>query len=194
MGYVISFFWITGIIFLAINQNLGQLTNIITTATANCGTFVLKLLFLTAFFSGMLKIAEEIGLTKWLSRLLSPILTKLFHTKNQAALQKISLNISANMLGIGNAATPLGLSAMEELDKETKKEGFPTPDMCRFILFNTCSVQFIPTTVIGLRAMAGSSSPSAMVIPVLITGFSGLVGALVLCKLILGYRERRGSL
>ena len=194
MGYVISFFWITGIIFLTINQNFGQLTNIITTATANCSTFVIKLLFLTAFFSGVIKIGEEIGLTKWLSRLLSPILTKLFHTKNQTALQKISMNISANMLGIGNAATPLGLSAMEELDKEAKKEGVPTPDMCRFILFNTCSVQLIPTTVIGLRAMAGSASPSAVVIPVLITGFLGLIGALLLCKLALDYRERRGSL
>ncbi len=179
---------------MTINQNLGQLTNIITTATANCGTFVIKLLFLTAFFSGMIKIAEEIGLTKWLSHLLSPILTKLFHTKNQAALQKISLNISANMLGIGNAATPLGLSAMEELDKEATKEGFASPDMCRFILFNTCSVQLIPTTVIGLRAMAGSASPSAVVIPVLITGFLGLMGALLLCKLALDYKKRRNCL
>lgn len=194
MGYVISFFWITGIIFLSINQNLGQLTNIITSACASCGTFVIKLLFLTAFFSGVVKIGEEMGLTRWLSRLLSPILNKLFHTKNQTALQKISLNISANMLGIGNAATPLGLMAMEELDKETKKEGVPTPDMCRFILFNTCSVQLIPTTVIGLRAMAGSISPSAVVIPVLITGFLGLLGALFFCKLALDCKKRRNCL
>ena len=178
---------------MAINQNLGQLTNIITTATANCGTFVLKLLFLTAFFSGIIQIGESIGLTKILSRLMLPILKKLFHTNKPSALEKISVNISANMLGIGNAATPSGLSAMEELDKENKKD-IPSPDMCRFILFNTCSVQLIPTTVIGLRAMAGSHSPSSVVIPILMTGFSGLVGALLLCKLALHYKERRGSL
>ncbi|MBE7019266.1 MAG: hypothetical protein E7413_05270 [Ruminococcaceae bacterium] len=194
MGYVISFFWIWGIIFLAINHNLGQLTNIITTATANCASFVLKLLFLTAFFSGMIKIAEEIGLTRLLSKLLSPILAKIFKTKNQKTLQKISVNISANMLGIGNAATPSGLAAMEELDKEVKSDGYPTPDMCRFILFNTCSVQLIPTTVIGLRAMAGSVSPSAVVIPVLVTGFLGLISALFLCKLALSYQKWRTSL
>ena len=118
MGYVISFFWITGIVFLAINQNLGQLTNIITTATANCASFVLKLLFLTAFFSGMIKIAEEIGLNRLLAKILSPILTKIFTTKDQRAIQKMSVNISANMLGIGNAATPSGLAAMEELNQE----------------------------------------------------------------------------
>ena len=194
MGYVISFFWITGIVFLAINQNLGQLTNIITTATANCASFVLKLLFLTAFFSGMIKIAEEIGLNRLLAKILSPILTKIFTTKDQRALQKMSVNISANMLGIGNAATPSGLAAMEELNQEVKQDGYPTADMCRFILFNTCSVQLIPTTVIGLRAMAGSSSPSSVVIPVLITGFLGLISALVLCKFALSYRKRRNSL
>lgn len=193
MGYVISFFWISGIVFLAINQNLGQLTNIITTATANCGSFVLKLLFLTAFFSGMIQIAEEIGFTNILSKLLSPVLVKIFKTKEQKTIQKISVNISANMLGIGNAATPSGLAAMEELDKEIKTDGLPTPDMCRFILFNTCSVQLIPTTVIGLRAMAGSTSPASVVIPVLITGFLGLMGALLLCKLALHNRKRRGS-
>lgn len=194
MGYVISFFWITGIIFLAINQNLGQLTGIIATATANCGSFVMKLLFLTAFFSGMIKIAEEIGLTGGLSKLLSPILVKIFQTKNPKALQKMSVNISANMLGIGNAATPSGLAAMEELDKEMKNDGNPTPDMCRFILFNTCSVQLIPTTVIGLRAMAGSSAPASVVIPVLITGFLGLVGAFLLCSLVLFQKKRRNPL
>ena len=177
-----------------LNQNPGQLTNIITNATANCSSFVLKLLFLTAFFSGMIKIAEEIGLTKLLSKLLSPMLAKIFKTKNQKTLQKISVNISANMLGIGNAATPSGLAAMEELDKEVTKDGTSTPDMCRFILFNTCSVQLIPTTVIGLRAMAGSRSPSAVVVPVLITGLLGLLCALLLCKLALSYQKRRNLL
>lgn len=194
MGYVISFFWITGIIFLAINQNLGELTSIITTATANCGNFVVKLLFLTAFFSGMVRIGEEIGFTKLLSRLLSPILRKLFCTKNKKALSHICMNISANMLGIGNAATPSGLSAMEELDKEVRQDGFPTPDMCRFILLNTCSVQLIPTTVIGLRAMAGSHIPSSVVLPILVTSILGLLGGLLLCRLALSYRERKGLL
>lgn len=178
---------------MAINQKLGELGSIIATATANCGSFVLKLLFLTAFFSGMIQIGEEIGLTKVLSRLLSPMLKRMFHTKNERAKKLIALNISANMLGIGNAATPSGLTAMEELDREAKND-FPTPDMCRFILLNTCSVQLIPTTVIGLRAMAGSMSPSSVVIPVLITGFLGLIGALFLCRLVLSYEERRKRL
>lgn len=185
MNYVFSFFMILGIIFYLLTGRISELMNLITKTTADCGSFVLKLLFLTAFFSGILKIGEGVGITSFLKKLLSPLLGRIFDTKEEGTLNQISLNISSNMLGIGNAATPSGLLAMKKLDQENKKKEKPSKDMCRFLLFNTCSVQLLPTTILGLRAMAGSKNPSIILFPVIMVSITSLVLGLFFCNLIL---------
>lgn len=187
MNYVFSLFLLSGIFFFFQNGTLGELITVISDSCVSCSAFVLKLMFLTAFFSGIIQIADDCGVVKQISSLLSCMLRKIFRTKNEAILQKISVNISANMLGIGNAATPSGLAAMEELDKENKHHILPSSDMCRFMLFNTCSVQLIPTTVLSLRAMAGSKNPSVILIPVLAVSLLCLTAGILMCKLFYGY-------
>lgn len=193
MNYVFSFFVLSGIFFFFQNGTLSELITVIGDSCVNCSAFVLKLMFLTAFFSGIIKIAEDCGIVKQLSNLLSRVLFKIFQTKNEAIMQKISINISANMLGIGNAATPSGLAAMEALDKENRHRSVPSEDMCRFMLFNTCSVQLVPTTILGLRAMAGSENPAVILIPVLTVSLICLTWGLFICKLFYGVFHKSQS-
>lgn len=194
MNIIFSLFLILGIGFFVANGNAGALMTTITKATSDCGSFVLKLLFLTAFFAGIIQVGEEAGIVRKISNLLQPLLKRIFDTKQETTLDKISVNIGANLLGIGNAATPSGLAAMQELNREHKNQNFPSDDMCRFLLFNTCSVQLIPTTILGLRAMAGSHSPSAIVLPVILVSFSSLLLGFLLCQWMLRIRNRRSRL
>ncbi len=189
MSYVFSFFLVMGTICYLLTGRISELMKVVTQTTSNCGTFVLQLMFLTAFFSGIIKIGEDIGLTRVLSKFLRPVLNRLFHTKSDSALQKIATNISANLLGIGNAATPSGLCAMKELDKENQESQLPSDDMCRFLLFNTCSVQLIPTTILGLRAMAGSNNSSVILLPVICVSITSLLVGLLLCNQLLRLRK-----
>lgn len=174
--------------------NIGQMLPVITEATGNCGSFVLKLLFLTAFFSGVIQMGEDAGLMQKISGFLHPLLKRIFETNNSKILKKISINISANLLGIGNAATPSGLAAMEALDEENNQSSHPSDDMCRFVLFNTCSIQLIPTTIMGLRAMAGSKNPAVIVLPVIMVSFFSLMTGLLLCNLLLKLNKKRKPL
>ena len=190
MTYVFSFFILSAITSYLLTGRISELMKTVTKTTADCGTFILQLLFLTAFFSGIIKIGEDIGLTRLLSRLLHPLLKRIFNTKSPETLQKISTNISANILGIGNAATPSGLSAMQKLDSQNHFPTIPSDDMCRFLLFNTCSVQLIPTTILGLRTMAGSQNPSAIILPVIGVSLTSLTAGLLLCQWLLRLRNK----
>lgn len=191
MNVIFGGFLILGIVFFIGNANAGEFLTTVTAATSECGSFVLKLLFLTAFFSGIIEVGEEAGIVKLISKLLHPLLKRIFQTKNEKTLDRISVNIGANLLGIGNAATPSGLAAMQALDHEHKGRSYPSGDMCRFVLFNTCSVQLIPTTIAGLRAMAGSPAPFAIVLPVIGVSFSSLLLGLLLCQWLLQIRSKR---
>ena len=119
-------------------------------------------------WTGLAKIAENSGLIGVFARLLRPI-TKLIFPKlkqNSAALRAIVMNMVANLLGMGNAATPLGISAMKELDKLNKGKSTASDEMCMFVVVNTASIQLLPSTVISLRQMYGSANPSEIVVPV----------------------------
>jgi spore maturation protein A len=94
------------------------------------------------------------------------------------------MNISANILGLANAATPLGLKAMEELNKLNKKLGTATDAMCTFLVINTSNVQLIPATVIAIRASAGSSNPTEILGPVIVATFISLVVGVTTVKLL----------
>lgn len=184
MNYVFTFFIILAVIFSFFTGMKSEIFKIISDAANDCGFFVLKLMFMTAFFSGIIKVAENSGIMSKMSFFVNKIIKKIFNTKNKAALDKITLNITSNMLGIGNAATPLGLFAMKELDRDNNFSEKPSYNMLKFFMFNTCSVQLIPSTVLGLRAMSGSQNPSAIIIPVIITSFANLAFGLFICRLL----------
>lgn len=137
------------------------------------------LIGIMALWLGVMKVAEQAGLIAQLARVLRPITTRLFPDvpADHPAMGAMIMNISANMLGLSNAATPLGLKAMEELNKLNKKIGTATDAMCTFLVINTSNVQLIPATVIAIRASAGSANPTEIIGPALLaTALSTVLG------------------
>lgn len=148
------------------------------------------------FWSGFLKIADSGNILVRFEKLLHPVLTKLFPKleKGSKAMKQIAANIAANMLGVGNAATPAGIEAMSELDKINPHPETPTDEMCIFTILNTSSLQIIPTTVISLRAAAGSAKPTSIIPAVWICSFISLSAALCSIKIILYRQQKRKKL
>jgi spore maturation protein A len=170
-------------------------------ATVNAGinaaqesvTTVIAIAGIMCLWSGIMKIADKAGIPALLSKLLSPVLHRLFPRlgANSPAMRAITMNITANMLGMGNAATPPGLQAMEELDKQNEIPETASDEMCIFTVLNTASFQLIPTTIISLRAAAGSVNPSEIILPVWITSALSLTAAVTAAKLILSAGRRK---
>ena len=136
------------------------------------------------FWSGIMKVAEKSGLTKKLVKVLSPILKRIFPDVNEDsdAFQAIAMNISANLIGIGNAATPFGLKAMAELQKNNLKKDTATDSMVIFVVMNTASMQLIPATIGFLRDSYGSKEPFSIIPSVIICSACALCVALLLAK------------
>ena len=172
------FLILTGLIAAAFNGRIDLVTETCFSA-ANEGVQVcLDLIGLMTLWLGMLEIARQAGLVRLLSRLLQPLTRLLFPEvpPNHPALGAILMNISANILGLGNAATPFGLKAMEELQKLNPRPDTATDAMCTFLAANTSCITLVPATIVGARVAAGSASPTEIVGPtVLATGFSMLV-------------------
>lgn len=138
----------------------------------------IELVAIYAIWLGLLEIVEKTGLADNLAKLLSPLVKKLFRTSDAEEVKYISINISANLLGLGNAATPSGIKAIKTMGKNSKKTTFA---MLMLVVINACGVQLFPTTVIGLRTSAGSASASDILFPTLIATFvSAALGVVLL--------------
>lgn len=131
-------------------------------------SMMINFLGIMCFWSGMIKILENTKILKKIEKLLKPIIEKFFKNESEQAKKLISLNMVSNMLGIGNAATPMGIEAMKEMDKENKQKHL-SYGMSMFVLLNTLSIQIIPTTIISVRASLGSEKPGVIILPVWIT-------------------------
>ena len=146
-----------------------------------------------AVWMGVLELVEASGLGNKLARLLHPLIKKLFKIDDSETEKMIALNMSANMLGLGNAATPMGINAMKRLDDGS---GTATPAMIMLIVINATSIQLLPSTVIGLRAAAGSASPADIILPTLIaTACTCTVGILLvkLCNSLYAKIKKKGA-
>ena len=133
-----------------------------------------------------MQVANKTSMIKKLTNLLNPIIKVLFPEmrKNKQVQQEISMNMVANILGLGNAATPLGLKAMKSMQKENIEKDTLSNSMMMFIVLNTASIQIIPTTVIAIRNSLGSSNPTAIVFPVWIATICAAVMRYFCCKII----------
>ncbi len=134
---------------------------------------------------GCMNVLEKKGLIAKLSNIISPILRFIFPDAFESSIGKneISSNVSANVLGIGNAATPLGLSAMEALNSVNKTPGVASNDMVMLVVLNTASLDILPTTLIALRRACGSVSPHSIILPTLIASFLTSLFAVIITKL-----------
>jgi spore maturation protein A len=135
---------------------------------------------------GMMRVAEAAGLVSLLGRALRPVLRRLFPDvpSDHPAAGAIVLAIAANMLGLNNAATPLGIKAMEELQTLNPEKDAATNPMVTFLAMTTSGVQLIPATMIGVLAAAGSQQPTAIIAPSILATFIGTVAAVAAAKLL----------
>ena len=131
-----------------------------------------------AFWSGVLSIMEKGGVSEKIKKILSPVLFKIFGKTK--ALSDISVNVTCNLLGFGNAATPAGIRAMETLDGENGGRKTPSRNMAIFLIMNTASLQLIPTTVQSMRGVAGAKNPFDILVPVWITSLVSFFASLFL--------------
>ena len=130
---------------------------------------------------------------KSLEKILRPVTSILFPKleKGSDSLSKITANIAANLLGMGNAATPAGVDAMEELDKLNAHKKTPSDEMCIFTVLNTASLQLVPTTVISLRAASGSANPSSVLPAIWICSAISLFTAITTMKIVLNVKSKK---
>lgn len=186
---------VIGIVAAIINPNVN--IHVITEATASAAeqtvAITIGMAGLLAFWSGMMRIAEKAGFVQLLSRSLTPIIKRLFPSIPQQhdAFGAIALAISANLLGLGNAATPLGLRAMKQLKTLNPYDDEANDAMCTFVALITSGLTVVPTTIIALRAVYGSTNPTAFVGTAIVATTCGTIAALVLDRLL---RHRSASL
>ena len=166
-----------------LNEMLSASTSALTLSIELCGVY--------AVWLGILELVDKSGLGNKLAKLLRPLIRKLFKTKNEEIEKTIALNLSANMLGLGNASTPLGIKAMQMLDT---KDEIASASMIMLIVINATSIQLLPTTIIGLRESAGSLNSADIILPTLlstfVTTFVGIALAII-CEKIRKKRKKK---
>jgi len=180
MNTVILFLIVAGIGVSLLSGNADGVLSALQAGASDALDTVLRLSGAYLLWMGLLNVAEKAGLIRALSRLLSPVLRLLFPDAGKAK-EAISLNLAANMLGMGNAATPYGLRAMRFLDEANPHPGVATNEMCVLLVINASCLELFPATLIGLRASFGSVRPAAVVLPTLLSSLSATVVAVVLC-------------
>ena len=180
MNIVILFLLLAGIgVSLLSGTADGVMTALLSGADGALET-VLRLSGAYLVWMGLLNIAEKAGLIRTLSRLLNPALSLLFPNAGKAK-EAISLNLAANMLGMGNAATPYGLRAMRLLNESNPRPGVATNEMCTLLVVNASCLELFPATLTALRASCGSARPLAVVVPTLLSSLAATLVAVVLC-------------
>ena len=172
-------FIIISIIYAIISGNLKILNLAITSSTESVVSLTLTLIGTTCLWSGLIEIASNTNIINYLKKILNP-----------QVYDKVVMNIISNILGLGNAATPLGLRAMEELQKENHNKDCLSNNMMMLIILNTSSLQIIPTTIIAIRTSLGSNDPTKIIFPVWFSTIcAGIVG-IVSTKLIIRITEK----
>lgn len=146
----------------------------------------ISLISIYAIWLGLLEIVDKSGLSKILAKILKPVIKFLFGNQSDETNEQLAINLSANMLGMGNASTPSGIKAMQLLDDHCGKAN---PSMIMLTVINSMSIQIIPTTLIGMRIAYNSSSPSDIIFPIIITSFVSTFIAVMLVKFF--YRQKK---
>lgn len=162
---------ISSVIVSVFKGNVEQTVNAAFSGANQAVETVVGFLGVMCMWMGLMKIAEMSGLISIFSRFISPVTRIIFPKvkKDSPAQKAISMNIVANILGLGNAATPLGIKAMEMLNKSNPNPKTATNEMCMLVVLNTASIQLIPSTLIALRSSFGSENPSEIILPVWIS-------------------------
>lgn len=184
MNYVFTIIIITSVVYALVTQNGSELAQGIIAGAEESIELLLTMAGMLMLWSGIMEIAARAGITKLICKVLTPLLRKLFKNvpNDSKALNYISMNASANLLGLSNAATPFGLSAMKELHRLGGNSDTATDDMVTFVVMNTASLQLVPTMIGGLRQSYGSTAPFEILPCVWISSACALAVGLLLAK------------
>lgn len=181
-----GFFIIIGVVVCLATGKVDVLNNEILESTKSSLDMIIKIFPVMALWLGIMNIATESGLLSKLSHALSPLLQKLFPEipKGHESLSLIASNITANMFGLGNAATPFGLKAMKSLQTLNDKKDTASRSMITFLVLNTSGVTIIPTTIISLRMMYGSRNPTEIVFACILATLISTIGGLIIDRIL----------
>lgn len=198
---MVNIIWVAmlliGIIVAAITGKIDLVTTAALKGAETAVEFAFGLVAIMAFWLGIMKVAEEAGMIRLISKIVKPVTTFLFPSvpKDHPAMGAIIMNLSANVLGLGNAATPMGLIAMKELQKLNRYSSNTASDaMCTFLALNTSCITIIPATVIGIRIKAGSVNPTEIVGTTIFATSCAMIIAIIVDRVLrklYGYRRWR---
>ena len=180
-------FIIISYIYAILNDRVVEVNNSVFESTKQAVELTISLLGTICLWNGIMQIASKTNIVKHLTSFLNPIIKKLFPDikKEDKEYKEITMNIIANIMGLGNAATPLGLKAMKSMQEKNNKKDTLSNSMAMFIVINTASIQIIPTTVIAIRSNLKSNNPTAMIIPVWIATVCAAISAVISAKLLM---------
>jgi len=186
MGGIWAFLLAVAVVTAALTGRMAALTGAIAESAGRAVTLSLGLVGVMTLWLGLMKVAEEAGLVRILARAARPVMRRLFPEvpAEHPAMGAMMLNIAANMLGLGNAATPFGLKAMQALDELNPHRGTATDAQALFCAMNTASLQIIPATVVALRAASGAPQPGDVIGPTLLATVAATATAVVSAKLL----------
>ena len=185
MNYLWGGMILVGVIYAAFTGNMNAVTNQALASAKEAISLCITMAGAMAFWVGIMRIAEHQGILEKIAQKMNPILNFLFPSvpKSSPARSDIASNIVANVLGLGWAATPAGLSAMKQLKKLDARTGYATDAMCDFLILNISSLQLIPVNVIAYRSQYGSVDPAAVVGPGIVATAVSTGVAVVFCKM-----------
>ena len=180
-------FIIVAYIYAILNGNVDKINNSIFESTSSAVQLSITFLGTICLWNGIMKIAQNTSIITKLTQILKPVINFLFPEmkSNEKAKEEISMNIIANMLGLGNAATPLGLKAMKTMQKDNMEKDTVSNSMAMFIVLNTASLQLIPTTVIAIRSSLNSENPTSIIIPVWIATILAAIAGITTAKILM---------
>lgn len=180
-------FIILSFIYALISGKVNEVNNGIFTSLSDAVELTITFLGTICLWNGIMEIAKKTSLINKMTNMLKPFINFLFPDlkENKTAKQEISMNMIANILGLGNAATPLGIKAMKTMQKENKKKDTLTNSMMMFIVINTASLQLIPTNVIAIRTSLNSENPTSIILPVWIATIIAAIVGIAFTKLLI---------
>ncbi len=184
MNYIFYFLIVISIIAGALNGKLSDVVNAILQGAELSVKVAFSLIGIMAFWLGMMKIAKECGLIDIIAKIIKPLTKRLFKEipSDSPAVGDIAMSISANAFGLTNAATPIGIKAMEELQRNNKDKHSASNAMCMFLAMNTAGFQLVPATVIAVLISIGYKNPTSIIAPTLLVTSIAFVSAVILAK------------
>jgi len=186
MGYIWVFLIVVSVIVAIINGKIPEVTQAIVDNAKLAVEISISLIGVMAFWLGIVKLAEKSGIVAFIAKIVQPITDFLFPEipKGHSALGNIAMNVSANALGVTNAATPVGIKAMQDMQSLNEHKDTATHPMCTFLAINTAGFQIVPASVIAVLVASGSTNPTEIVAPTILVTLFGTIVAIISVKIL----------